>query len=214
MKKVLLLTIVLSILMPWSVKAQTEKGNCLFGIASTINIGGGLGSELFGFGFTSTKYGEDTDPYKATTFNFIPRAGVFVIDKFAVGVDLLIGIWSEKGGTDQKNSSNTFAGGPFVRYYYPFSDKILGFGEVSGTFGMCKTVDDYGTTSYDEKYGLWTAGGGAGVAIILCPCISLDLMAGYSHIVWNEKDVEYAYKEVGNAFGIKFGFSAYLDLSK
>jgi hypothetical protein len=214
MKKVLLLVLALSLLISQSVYCQTEKGKCLFGVASTINVGGGLGSEMFGLGFASTKYGEDSDPYKSTSFNFIPRAGVFVIDNLAVGVDIIVALWSEKGGDDQKYSNNTLAGGPFLRYYHPFSDKIKGVAEASAAFGSCKTLDDYGTSEFEEKFGLWTAGLGAGAAFFLCPCVSFDLMAGYSHVVWNEKDVEYEYKEVGNGFGIKIGISVYLDLSK
>jgi len=214
MKKIILSVFVLSLLFTWTVNAQTEKGNFLFGVSSTINTGGDLGSQLLGLGFGSTKYGEDSDPYKYTAFNFLPRAGFFAIDNLAFGLDIIVGIWSEKGDNDEKYSSSTLAAGPFVRYYYPFSDKIYGIGEFSTAFGICNELDDYGTSEFEEKYGLWTIGGGAGAAFFLCPCISLDMLAGYSRTVWNEKDVEYEYKETSGAFGIRIGVSIYLGLTK
>lgn len=62
---------------------------------------------------------DDNTEVKTTNFNFRPKAGYFVTDKIAVGVNLGFGNNTiDNNKTDVKNSTNSFGAGVFGRYYF------------------------------------------------------------------------------------------------
>lgn len=104
------------------VNAQTTAGG--------IMLGGG-------FSFVSTSYsGTDTNE---SEFTFLPSAGYFLFDNFALGLNLTIGsAKSEVGGTDTKTSS--FGFGPFARYYmFTNNEKFAFYGQAAFNIGSSKT---------------------------------------------------------------------------
>ena len=213
MKKFYLLTSAFSLLLLMPVNAQFDKGKILTGVTSTINLQAVYGTELMSLGFVSTKYGSASDAYKTTAFNLLPRAGYFVMDNLAVGLDVVISISSEKSGDNYKDNMSTLAIGPFARYYYPL-EKLNPFFEVNSYFGSCKESYSYGSGGYDDNYGLLVLGLGPGVSVPVCDCAFFDLMVGYSHIVWNPKDSETSENEISNGFGLKIGISILLNPGK
>ncbi|TGD56783.1 outer membrane beta-barrel protein [Flavobacterium humi] len=100
-------------------------------------------------GFSSDKdnesfNGTDVEETKTNTFNFNPKAGYFVTDKIAVGVELGLGSSKEENtvfGTPNVTNeikSNSFGAGVFARYYFlelgqrfkTYTEAGLGFGST------------------------------------------------------------------------------------
>ncbi|MBN2666030.1 MAG: hypothetical protein JXR67_05935 [Bacteroidales bacterium] len=213
MKKSCLLTTAFCLFFLMPVNAQFDKGKILTGVTSTINLQSVYGSELMALGFISTKHGSESDALKTTAFNLLPRAGYFVIDNLAVGLDVVISLCSQKSGDDYKDVSTTLAIGPFARYYYPL-EKINTFFEVNSYFGTWKEKYTYGSSEFEDNYGLLMLGLGPGVTFPVCDCAFFDVMAGYSHLVWKDKDSEGDDKETSNGFGVKIGISVVLNSPK
>jgi len=213
MKKITLLIAVFCLIASSAIAqpAQLEKGSIMLGVTSTMALGGCWGSDLGGFGFSTHKYksGSTTETsYKTTSWNLLPKAGYFVIDNLVVGLELMVSGYMDKDVDDgDKDGESQFGIGPFVRYYYPL-DKIYPFAEIEAMFGSYKEtwMEDV------HKEGLVMFGGGIGVAVPIGDKITIDALAGYSHVSWTEKDaVEGATDEyLSGGFGLKLGFSIYL----
>ena len=191
--------------------AQLQKGSIMLGVTSTMSLGDSWGSDLVGFGFSTHKIktGSTTDTdHKTTSWNLLPKAGYFVIDNLVAGLELMVsGYMNKDVGDGDKDGESQFGIGPFVRYYYPL-DKVYPFAEIETMFGSYKETwvgDVY-------KEGLVMFGGGIGVALPLGDKITIDALASYSHVSWNEKGVvegdESSYLSGG--FGLKLGFSIFL----
>ena len=99
-----------------------------------------------GFSSTNNKNAEE----KETSFNFSPKAGYFVTDKIAVGVQLAFG--SEKqedyaAGATAFDKDNTFGAGVFGRYYFlelgkrfkTYTEAGLGFASVKSETNLGKS---------------------------------------------------------------------------
>jgi outer membrane protein len=195
---------------------QLEKGKLMGGISSTIAFGGAYGSELMSLGFAKTSYkheGTTEAEYKTTVYNFLPKAGYFVIDNLAAGLEILISGYSEKDLDDGDTwKESTIGIGPFVRYYYPL-EKIYPYAEAKTIFGSCKE------TWYDgdeEKSNLFMFGIYLGAAIPLSECFTIDFSAGYSRVsykfTFDNEGVEEERYEINGGFGIGFGITIYLPL--
>lgn len=139
MKKIWIL-IFLSTFSSW-VMAQTEKGNMLVGVGTTLGLGQSDG--LMGLAFTSSELelaDGTTVEDKLTSFFLSTKGGFFLVDRFAAGLELAV---SSSSGTTETSgikieSDFSFLGvGPFARYYFP-SGKILPFAEVNSLFGSRK----------------------------------------------------------------------------
>lgn len=213
MKKTSLFLTVLCILaVSASAQPQLEKGKLLFGVSSTMKVGGSDGSEFLGLGFSTTSYKTGSDPaeaaYKYTTYNLLPQAGYFIMNNLAAGLEMIISGYTEKDVEDgDKWSEKTLAVGPFVRYYYPL-EKIYPFAEAEVLFGS------YKGSWYDETTGVMVLGLSVGAAIPIGEMVTFDILAGYSRAAYNYKEqVEMdPYKEICAGFGIKMGFIVYMGL--
>jgi len=93
-------------------------------------------------GFESTN--DKNDDTKTSGFQFNPKVGYFLTDKFAVGVELGIGsAKTEFDGTDVEKESN-FNAGVFGRYYFlDLGQRFKTYAEAGVGFGSTKEgLDD------------------------------------------------------------------------
>lgn len=184
------------------------------GISSTIAFGGAWGSELMSLGFSKTSYKHDgttEEEYSKTVYNLLPKAGYFVINNLAAGLEILISGYSEKYLEDGDTWKESTVGiGPFVRYYYPL-EKIYPYAEAKTIFGSCKETDWGGD---EEKSGLFMFGIYLGAALPVGESITIDLSAGYSRAsykyTWDNEGTEEVAYEIHGGFGIGFGITIYL----
>jgi outer membrane protein len=215
MKKLCLLIPLICLLSVDAVQAQLEQGNVMVGVASTLNLDIG-GSDFMSIGFSSTKYKSGnytSDPIKSACFNFMPKAGYFIMDNLAAGINLYVSTSSEKDTDGDKDTETMLGIGPWARYYYPL-DNIYPFVEVSVGVGSTKYAYDYGNGQQEEKYSAFLAGAGVGAAIPVGDNVTFDIMAGYMSVTAKEKDggSESDYKEITGTFGITMGFMVYFGL--
>jgi len=109
-------------------------------IALCINLdaqvftGGGFGLNISGNEKTDNNL--TTQNSSAFSFNLMPKAGLFLSEKVAVGVEVSSTFSRVKSGvlSETITSSSEFGGGPFVRYYAFQWNKFSVFGQ--GTLGM------------------------------------------------------------------------------
>ncbi len=217
MKTKSLLTVLLITITIGVINAQTNKGNTLVGISTTLNLLG-TSSELMNLGFSSVKYKSDAngfqepDPNKMTNVNFLPKIGYFVADNFVMGIDLSVALSIEKDGEDgDKNTETLISAGPFLRYYIP-SSKVFPYFEVSSSFGSRKSK--YESDIWDDqetKSGIMSFGGGIGIAAPLGERITLDVLAGYNSLTLKSKeDNPNNERIVVGTLGVKLGFTIIL----
>lgn len=217
MKNISLLIIVLLIVSAGIVHAQTNKGNTIVGISTTLNLVSNS-SELMNLGFSTVKYKSDADGYqepdadKMTNINFMPKIGYFLVDNFAVGVDFSLALSIEKDGTDNdKNTQTIISAGPFLRYYIPTS-KVSPYFEVSSSFGSSKYkyISDTWDNS-ESKSGIMSFGGGIGIAAPLGNRVSMDVLAGYNSLTIKDKENNTDNDRiVVGTFGVNLGFTVIL----
>ena len=158
---------------------------------------------------------EESDPFKMTCINLLPKVGYFVVDNLALGLDVKISLSSEKyGGDNDKYSTRVFSAGPFVRYYIP-TPKVLPFFEISGSFGAINYKNDYSDNTYwedtENKSSVMSFGGGIGLAAPLGEKVTFDIMAGYDSLTVKDKeDNDDNYRTVIGTLGLKIGFTILL----
>jgi len=210
MKKISLLFAVLC-LVASNAAAQLEKGHFMFGAASTIAMSGGWDSELMSLYFAKTKYKQGSiteDAYRTTAYNFLPKAGYFIMDNLVAGLEFVVTGYVEKDIEDDDTWKESFmAVGPFVRYYYPL-DKIYPFAEIEALFGSEKD----GWSGDLDKYGVFLFSGSLGVAVPLGEKVTFDAQAGYARMTESWKNPEGGDKSklFTGGFEIRLGFSIYL----
>lgn len=202
MKKLSFLIFLVCLLSIQLVDAQFEKGKIMAGITSTLSCGD-YGTGLMSVGFLSEKYkddeGESDEIDKGFGFSLLPRAGYFIMDNLAVGLDLLAGFYSQKYSDGDKYTETTLAIGPFIRYYYPL-EKIHPFVEANVGLGTWKEKTD----DWDEKEGLFAFGAGIGAALPLADNIMIDAILGYGSQSWKDDNGD---KFIYGNLGLRVGFT-------
>lgn len=159
--------------------AQTDQGGWMFGAGSNL-------------GFTSGK--ADNDAEDATSnLELNARAGYFIIDNLAVGLDVNYGSESTDGV-----SSASMGVGPYLRYFL-MENKL--FGEAGF---------QYQSFSFDgENLGSGSAIGiGAGYAAWLNDNITLEPMVRYQMTSLKPEGADESVK--GSNFGVMVNFGIYL----
>ncbi len=210
MKKIYLFAAAALLLSVMPSFGQFEQGKIMTGVTSTLGLGD-FGTDLLSTGFTREKYkNEDGDIDKGDTgfgFNLLPRAGYFVIDNLAVGLDLIIGYQSSKDPDDgDKYSSTTLAIGPFARYYYPL-EKCYPFVEANLGFGTWREKGE----EWDDKEGMFLYGVGIGAAKPLGENVMIDGSFGYSSVSWKDEDND---KYIYGSVGLRVGFTMFFGLKE
>ena len=191
---------------------QLEKGNLLLGATSTVALSGSASSELIGLGFIKATYkfgsGPAEDAFKRTSFNILPRAGYFVTDNLAAGLQAVVFGYTEKDlEYDDTYKESTIGIGPFVRYYYPL-DKFYPFAEAEFLFG---TVKEFWYDE-DEKTPFMMFGVMVGAALPLGDNVTFDAAAGYlrSSLKHTEVETEDKVHFITSGFCLRMGFTIYL----
>lgn len=94
--------------------------------------------------------GVSSDRPSSFNFNLMPKAGIFLSEKLAVGAALDLSFTNSKtfGNTPVTSNSSTFGIVPFLRYYAIKVDKfsVFGQGNLGLAFSNSSTNDD-GTTT-------------------------------------------------------------------
>jgi len=197
---------------------QMNKGKFILGVSSilsSVGTGSGIGS----IGFSSSTQKSDAvgyteqNPIKTGNINLLPKFGYFVIDNLAVGLDVSLTheTSSFKIIDYEYNSTDTyFCVGPFVRYYIP-AGKILPYFEIGGGYGAKNSWSLYTTSSYSNtrtsSSGLFTMGGGAGIAIPIGDRVTFDALLGYNSLtVYEPQNNTDNQRIVKGTFGLKLGF--------
>jgi len=95
-----------------------------------------------------------TEMIKTSTFNFTPKAGYFVTDKFAVGLGLNIGSGKVENYTDINEDRRTEQGSTvgfevFGRYYIADMKRFQPYAEL----GIGHNMSKFETTEYDASEG-------------------------------------------------------------
>lgn len=177
MKKILVA--VSALVLGTTAMAQTDQGTWMFGAGSNL-------------GFTSGKV--DNDQEDATSnLDLNVRAGYFVIDNLAIGLDVSYGSEST-GGV----SSTTMGVGPYLRYYL-MESKL--FGEAGYQFQ---------SASFDgDNLGSGSALGiGAGYAAWLNDNVTIEPMVKYNMTSFKPEGADESAK--GGNFGVMINFGIYL----
>ena len=197
-----------------SIKAQPqlEKGNLLLGVTSTVALSGTMSSEFMSLGFMTVKYKYGADPaeaeYKMTSFNFLPRAGYFVMDNLVAGLQMVAAGYKDRDlDDDDTYKENTLGIGPFVRFYYPLN-KLYPFIEAESIIGTVKE-SWYGD---DEKSPFLMIGVLIGASLPLGDKVTFDTSAGYLRSSTKLTDVETDESThfISGGFGLRMGFTIYL----
>ena len=213
MKEILLTVAVLLVsIATITAQPQLEKGRILLGATSTVALSGSVSSEFLSLGFIKAtyKYGSEPaeDAFKRTSYNILPKAGYFVIENLAAGLQAVVSGYTEKDlEYDDTYKQNTIGIGPFVRYYYPL-DKFYPFAEAEMLFGTEKEPW-YGD---DEKTPFIMFGISVGAALPLGDNVTFDAAAGYLRSSMKETDVETEDKVfyITSGFCLRMGFTIYL----
>ncbi len=124
-------------------------------------------------GFNSTN-DKNTDT-KTNSFNFNPKAGLFINDKFAVGLEVAVGSEKETqtvGGAKIENKANSFYGGAFGRYYFlDLGQRFKTYAELGLGFASAKT-ETAGVKS--PKATGFGAGLGLGINYFVTPKVAIN----------------------------------------
>lgn len=216
MRKTFILIVSVFIINSLVCKAQTEQGRFIIGGTSTFGLMG-TGSDIMSIGVTTVKYKSDADGYeepdadKMTSFNFIPKVGVFAANNLLIGLDFSIAYQnSDDGEYDYSYSRTLMSVGPYMRYYIPAS-AIKPFFEVAGSYGTIISKYEDEDDSDEDKDQLTSFGGGFGIAIPIGNNASFDAMAHYTSFTTKAKeDNENNNRMVAGTFGLKLGFVVFL----
>lgn len=206
-----------------TLQAQTERGRFVIGANSNYSLMG-ADANIMSIGFSTVKNKSDADGYeepdpdKISTFNMIPKLGIFVANNLLIGIDVSIAYQKSERNRVYYSSEYTrtlLAAGPYIRYYIP-AGYVKPFMELSGSYGMIKTIDNYededGFKMNDEyENQLTSIGGGFGVAIPIGSKVNFDILANYTSFTTKAKeDNDDNYRTVVGTFGIRFGFVVFL----
>ncbi len=213
MKEILLTVAVLLVsIATITAQPQLEKGRILLGATSTVALSGSVSSEFLSLGFIKAtyKYGSEPaeDAFKRTSYNILPKAGYFVIENLAAGLQAVVSGYTEKDlEYDDTYKQNTIGIGPFVRYYYPL-DKFYPFAEAEMLFGTEKEPW-YGD---DEKTPFIMFGISVGAALPLGDNVTFDAAAGYlrSSLKNTDAETEDEVHFITSGFCLRMGFTIYL----
>lgn len=176
MKKIV--TVVSALVLGITAMAQTDQGGWMFGAGSNL-------------GFATGKTNNDQDDSESQ-FNINLRAGYFVIDNLAVGLDA-----GFVNASEGDISASQFSVGPYARYFLPM--KI--FFEAGYQFGsVTSDGDNLGSTG--------ALGIGAGYAAFLNDNVSIEPSLMYSMTSIKPDGADESIK--GSNFGIMINFGIYL----
>jgi outer membrane protein len=127
-------------------------------------------------GFSSTN--DKNTEFKTNSFEFNPKAGYFLTEKLAVGVELMVGSYKEQiSGTDVSKESN-FGAGVFARYYFlDLGERFKTYAEAGLGFASGKDESFPGEAKYSG------VGAGAGLGIQYFATSNIAINFGLSDVL-------------------------------
>jgi outer membrane protein len=178
MKKLLLLSAV-AVFGLSNVNAQEEAEQTFGFEKGNIIVEGNLG-----FNSTNDKNSEE----KTSAFNFNPKAGYFISDDLAVGVQLMLNTGKyEDAIAETENKTNTFGAGVFARYYFlDLGERFKTYGEFGVGFDSSKNETTVAGTSSELKYNGLGAGVSLGMNYFVTECFAINF--GLSDILSYRSD--------------------------
>ncbi|MBW6492593.1 MAG: porin family protein [Lentimicrobium sp.] len=223
MKRNLILIAALGILPVLTLFGQTEQGKVFLGISSRFSLlplEEGLSyPDMMTLGFSTIKFKsdasgeEESEAMKFNCFNFTPKAGYFIIDNLALGLDINLGLSSMKETYDEddyKSTGTMLSVGPFLRNYFPL-EKALPYIEAGASLGALKSGYEYDSESEEYKSNLNSVMGGIGIAAPLGDKVAVDFLVGYfSTTVKDKEDNPDNERTVIGTLGLKFGVVVFL----
>jgi hypothetical protein len=161
-----------------------QKGNFL---------GGGKGK----LSFSSQEYLDEK--YKETHIMLRPSFGYFLMDGWAVGINLDMESTKIKLGSDEIGNSNDLGAGLWTHYYFlPAIKKINFFGEAGFNMGGYKEDDD-------DRIGYNCYNFGLSMACFLNKHVALEIGVEYSSKKYEDEDSRV--NRVGLCAGFQIHFS-------
>ena len=179
--------------------AQITKGNFLVG-----------GDGNFSSKKLTNNYADGTSETNSfRSIEITPNIGYFFVNKFAAGIKLgYLGDFYKGNSSSPEQHYNTIYTGPFLRYYFLNSEKIINvFIESSFTIGNKHSSSAAFESSNTSINSVYLSGG---TALIFNSSVSLDLILKYSII--KEKVNNNELKT--NNFQIGLGFQIFLENNK
>ncbi|WP_435138409.1 outer membrane beta-barrel protein [Formosa sp. A9] len=133
--------------------------------------------------------------FESMHFTISPDIGYFLADKFAAGLVLNFTVNNPSGSN---NSSWGYQIGPFARYYFLNTDKIINvFGELNCSFGkgISNQNSDSNSNNYEVK---------AGTALFFNNSVALELSLNYNlnQLNTNSSDLDTKSLTLGIGFQI------------
>lgn len=184
MKKLILSAVVLA---AFGLSANAQEGEKSFGFnQGDILVEGS-------YSLNASKYSpEKGDDVKGTSYNFTPKVGYFLNDKFAVGVELGFG----KADISDKTHVNTTSAGVFGRYYFlelgkrfkTYAEVGLGYAGSKGTTNNLIIKND--EVKGNGMYAGLTAGMNYFVTEKIAIGFSLGTVLGYNSMSYKENDIK------------------------
>jgi outer membrane protein len=222
MKRTWILIVALFVVPAPMVFSQASKGQVLLGISSRyslnpLEVGISL-PDMMSLGFSTVKFksddnNDDSESTKFNCFNLMPKAGYFVIDNLAVGIDLQLGIFTMKetyNSYTYKDRGTVFSAGPFLRYYFPVN-KIMPYLEAGGSLGSATITSENENEEDKSKTNTNSFSAGAGISTPLGDKVALDLMLGYLSMTMKDKeDNDNNERTIIGTLGLKFGVVVFL----
>lgn len=184
MKRFSLIAIIVLIANVSMLKAQTTKGKFLLGVSSAVSAS--EESNSFGrMGYSTSKTkGDDPNSIgikslKILSANASPRFGYFVIDNFALGLNVCLYAEHTKVDNDYTFISSLIGVGPFVRYYLA-CERIKPFFEIGGYYGQygSKYLDSNFPNSRGTRINFDC---GAGLAFPIGDKVNFDIQLNYDY---------------------------------
>ena len=185
MKKILVLSLGLAMLLSLGAEAQT------FAKKGIIETGG-----VVSFSSNTAVANGNSASNSTSTFTISPNAGYFIMDGLQLGAVISFTSVSYSG-----NSTTMFAGYPQVQYYFDTQSKVYPF---LGAFIGYNTISNGGSASGI----IW--GGHGGVAIQVANNVLIKFAAYYDQSTLNPSGSTGG-RNGYNEFGIQGGFSVFFD---
>jgi len=151
--------------------AQTEKGNWM--------MGGSLALDIVS---------------ENSTISFDPTVGVFIVNNFALGLNIDLG-YAKLGD----NKASNFGIGPFARYYFG-STTIRPF--LHGDINYATQKLNTSTSDNTESGVSYLLAGG--IAAFLNRTVAIETIAGYKHTKLSDSEGD-------GGFSLRIGFQIYLN---
>lgn len=161
-----------------TVSAQTEKGSWVIG-----------GSTTLGFNSVSSKVTDGNYSVKqptVSTFTLTPSVGYFVVDKFAVGLDVGFASVTAKYGDDKVTVSSTSIM-PTGTYNFKSATNLIPYLGAGVGYASAKTSD--GSESYTVDGLAWKAKGG--LIYLINQNLGVDVGLGYNQFTNTQKETDY-----------------------